>query len=57
MYGHYDSHLKEAYERRDHPNLFVARFEDFKSDHLGQLTRLNAFIGAGATEAQLKAVR
>jgi len=56
LYGAYDAHLTEAFERRDHPNLLVVRFEDLKGDHLGELSRLNTFLGTGVTEEQLKGI-
>jgi len=56
LYGAYDAHLAEAYERRAHPNLLVAHFEDFKADHLGELRRLNTFLRTGVTDQQLEAI-
>jgi len=56
LYGAYDAHLAEAYARRAHPNLLLARFEDFKADHLAELNKLDSFIGTGVTEEQLKQI-
>ncbi|XP_068210726.1 sulfotransferase 1C4-like isoform X2 [Palaemon carinicauda] len=54
LYGPYWLHLKEAMERKDHPNLHIVFFEDMKTNPVGELSRLNIFLGTNLTEPQLE---
>lgn len=54
MYGPYWLHLKEVWEKKDHPNLHLIFYEDLKADTMEELKRLDAFLGTGLTEAQFK---
>ncbi|XP_037786896.1 sulfotransferase 1C4-like isoform X2 [Penaeus monodon] len=53
VYGPYWLHLKEAWQRRDHPNLHFVFYEDLKADIKGELKKLDAFLGTGLSEDQL----
>ncbi|XP_042886419.1 sulfotransferase 1C4-like [Penaeus japonicus] len=53
VYGPYWLHLKEAWERRDHPNLHFVFYEDLKADIMSELKRLDAFLGTGLSHDQL----
>ncbi|XP_066979277.1 sulfotransferase 1A1-like [Macrobrachium rosenbergii] len=56
IYGPYWLHLKEAWERRDHPNLHIIFFEGVKENVLKELEKLNDFLGTNLTEEQLKGI-
>ncbi|ROT84800.1 estrogen sulfotransferase [Penaeus vannamei] len=53
VYGPYWLHLKEAWQRRDHPNLHFVFYEDLKADITGELKKLDAFLGTGLSGDQL----
>ncbi|XP_047472298.1 sulfotransferase 1E1-like [Penaeus chinensis] len=53
IYGPYWLHLKEMWEKREHPNLLIVFYEDLKADVMKELKRLNEFMGTGLTETQL----
>merc|ERR1719228_2990655 len=53
MYGPYWRHLKEVWERRDHPNLHIMYYEDMKKDIMVELHKLNKFLDTHLTEQQL----
>ena len=48
--------VKEAWEKKAHPNMHFVFFEDLKSDIKGELKKISDFIGAGLNEQQLKNV-
>ncbi|KAG0713790.1 Sulfotransferase family cytosolic 1B member 1 [Chionoecetes opilio] len=56
VYGAYDEHVREAWERRSHPNLHIAYYEDLKADPIKELHRLNDFLDTQLTDEQLKKV-
>ncbi|KAK7082355.1 hypothetical protein SK128_011527 [Halocaridina rubra] len=56
LYGPYWLHLKEAWEKRSHPNMHIAFFEDLKSDPMGELRKLNVFLNTNLTEKQLEGI-
>lgn len=56
VYGLYDEHVKEAWERRNHPNLHIIFYEDLKAENMKELRRLNEFLGTKLTDEQLKKV-
>lgn len=56
LYGHYDAHLKEAFERRSHPNLHIVRFEDLKTNPLQEYTRLEQFLGTNRTQEEIQKI-
>ncbi|XP_071550986.1 sulfotransferase 1C4-like [Panulirus ornatus] len=56
LYGPYWLHLKEAWERRDHPNLHFVFFEELKKNNLAELRKLNKFLETNLTEEQLQKV-
>ena len=56
MYGTYAEHIKEAWEKRNHPNLHFAFYEDMKADVMGELKRLDDFMETKLTPKQLDTV-
>ncbi|XP_050716686.1 sulfotransferase 1C4-like [Eriocheir sinensis] len=56
LFGPYDEHVKEAWERRTHPNLHFVFYEDMQVDIMKELRRLNDFLDTQLTEEQLKKV-
>ena len=48
--------VKEAWVKKDHPNMHFLSFEDLKMDIKGELKKINDFIGAGLTEQLLNNV-
>ncbi|XP_042855956.1 sulfotransferase 1A1-like [Penaeus japonicus] len=55
--GPYWLHVKEAWEKRNHPNLHFIFYEDLKSDTMKELRRLNDFLGTNLTAEQLDNVK
>ncbi|XP_063609965.1 sulfotransferase 1C4-like [Penaeus indicus] len=53
IYGPYWLHLKEVWQRRDHPNLHFVFYEDLKADIKGELKKLDAFLGTRLSEDQI----
>ncbi|CAL4068942.1 unnamed protein product [Meganyctiphanes norvegica] len=45
--------LRQAWERRSHPNMHLVFFEDFKADIKGELRKLDTFIGTGLSDKQI----
>ncbi|KAG7158737.1 Sulfotransferase 1C4-like 3 [Homarus americanus] len=56
VYGPYWLHVKEAWEKRQHPNLHFLFYEDLKTDTMAELGKLNDFLGTMLTENQLERV-
>ncbi|KAK3894514.1 hypothetical protein Pcinc_001767 [Petrolisthes cinctipes] len=52
----YWPHIKQAWQKRNHPNLHFVFYEDLKADPQGELRKLNQFLATGLTEQQLKNV-
>lgn len=57
VYSPYWLHVKEAWEKRSHPNMHILRFEDMKSDVTKELRKLNDFLGTKLNEKQLENVK
>ncbi|XP_069944425.1 sulfotransferase 1A1 [Cherax quadricarinatus] len=53
IYTPYWPHVKQAWQRRDHPNMYFVFYEEMKSDIMTQLRRLNDFLGLNLTQKQL----
>lgn len=53
MYGNYAEHIKEAWEKKNHPNLHIIFYEDLKANVMGELKRLDTFLGTKLTPQQL----
>ncbi|XP_043231719.1 sulfotransferase 1C4-like [Amphibalanus amphitrite] len=47
-------HVKEAWEKKDHPNLLFLFFEDLKSDLKGNIRRVGDFLGKTLSEEQVE---
>ncbi|KAK4307671.1 hypothetical protein Pmani_020580 [Petrolisthes manimaculis] len=56
VYCPYWPHIKQAWQKRNHPNLHFIFYEDLKADLQGELRKLNQFLATGLTEQQLKNV-
>lgn len=53
VYGPYWQHLKEAWEKKDNPNLHFIFYEDLKTNNMEELKKLDAFLGTNLTQEQL----
>ena len=56
LYGHYDLHIKEALNREANKNLYIVKYEDLKSDPVGEITKLDKFLGTNLSETQIENV-
>ncbi|XP_069182590.1 sulfotransferase 1A1-like isoform X2 [Procambarus clarkii] len=56
VFGPYWLHMKEAWEKRDHPNMHFVFFEDIKNNTMLELHKLNKFLDTNLTEEQLQKV-
>ncbi|XP_063605782.1 luciferin sulfotransferase-like [Penaeus indicus] len=56
IYGPYWEHLREAWPRRDHPNMHFVFYEDMKADPMAELRKLNQFLRTDLTEEQLEKI-
>ncbi|KAK3887240.1 hypothetical protein Pcinc_008636 [Petrolisthes cinctipes] len=52
----YWPHIKQAWQKRNHPNLQFVFYEDLKADPQEEIRKLNQFLATGLTEQQLKNV-
>lgn len=57
VYGPYWRHVKEAWEKREAPNLHFVFYEDLKADPASELKRLGGFLGCDLAKDQLENVR
>ncbi|XP_063612538.1 sulfotransferase 1E1-like [Penaeus indicus] len=53
VYSPYWLHVKEVWEKREHPNLHIMFFEDMKADIMKELRKLDGFLGTGLSDEQL----
>lgn len=56
LYGPFWPHVKEAWQKRHHPNLHFVFYEDMKADIMLELRKLNEFLGTQKSEETLEAV-
>ncbi|XP_076035149.1 sulfotransferase 1C4-like isoform X2 [Oratosquilla oratoria] len=56
LYGMYFKHLKEAWERKDHPNLQMFFYEDLKKDPKGEIKKMDKFIEGGMSDDQIQKI-
>ncbi|KAK8398369.1 hypothetical protein O3P69_003928 [Scylla paramamosain] len=56
LYGPYWSHVKQAWQKRHHPNLHFVFYEDMKADIMSELRKLNEFLGTQLSEEKLEAI-
>lgn len=56
LYGPYWLFLKEAWEKRHHPNLHFTHFENLKSDIMEEMRKLNIFLSTQLSEEQLASI-
>ncbi|CAL4068944.1 unnamed protein product [Meganyctiphanes norvegica] len=56
MFGPYWLMLRQAWERRSHPNMHIVFFEEMKADIKGALRKLNTFLGTGLNDKQIENV-
>lgn len=52
-YSPYWLHVKEVWEKREHPNLHIMFFEDMKADIMKELRRLDGFLETRLSDDQL----
>lgn len=57
IYSPYWLHVKEAWEKRDHPNMHILLYENMKKDIVGELRKLDQFLGTNLTKEQLENVK
>ena len=53
VYGPYWTHMKEAWTRREHPNLYFLFYEDMKEDPSAGIEHLSTFLGCSLTQKQI----
>lgn len=56
VYGPYWQHVKEAWEKKDNPNVHFLFYEDLKENNIEELKRLDDFLGTKLTQEQLNNV-
>ncbi|XP_071550981.1 sulfotransferase 1C4-like [Panulirus ornatus] len=56
LYGPYWLHVKEVWEKRDHPNLHIIFYEDLSMNNMAELQKLNDFLGTNLTGEQLQKI-
>ncbi|CAL4059762.1 unnamed protein product [Meganyctiphanes norvegica] len=56
MYGPYWQHLREAWEARNKENFLLLFYEDMIHDIIGQLKKIDKYIGTNLTDKQLENV-
>ena len=57
IYGPYYQHMKEAWDRRDHPNLLFIFYEDLKEDIEREVRKIDTFLGTNRNDKQIQNVR
>ncbi|KAK4325109.1 hypothetical protein Pmani_004264 [Petrolisthes manimaculis] len=57
LYGPYWLHVKEAWEKRNHPNLHFVFYEDLKADIMGELKKLDTFLGTNVNPHQIEKIK
>ncbi|MCL4146615.1 UNVERIFIED_CONTAM: hypothetical protein GTU68_033934, partial [Idotea baltica] len=53
VYSPFWTHAKEAWDKRDHPNLHFVFYEDMKADPKGEIMKLKKFLGTNLTDKQI----
>ncbi|KAF2358800.1 Sulfotransferase domain [Trinorchestia longiramus] len=53
LYGPYWSHVKEAWDRRHLPNLYVLFYEKMKKNPKEEISKLSQFLGVKLTDEQV----
>ncbi|KAF6210736.1 hypothetical protein GE061_013846 [Apolygus lucorum] len=56
MFGPHTEHVKDAWERRDHPNLFFFFYEDLKKDLPGMTRKMAKFLEKNISDDDVKAM-
>lgn len=56
VYGPYWQHVREAWEKRESPNLHFVFYEDLKADPASELKKLGGFLGCDLGKDQLEKV-
>ncbi|XP_045132232.1 sulfotransferase 1C4-like [Portunus trituberculatus] len=56
LFSPYWPHVKEAWQKRHHPNVHFVFYEDLKADTMLELRKLNDFLGTRLSEVKLEAV-
>ncbi|RXG58068.1 Sulfotransferase 1C4 [Armadillidium vulgare] len=53
VYGPFWTHLKEAWNKRNHPNIHFCFYEDMKANPKEEIIRLQKFLNVDLTESQI----
>eukprot|EP00112_Aurelia_sp_Birch-Aquarium-sp1_P022523 Seg6375.1 transcript_id=Seg6375.1/GoldUCD/mRNA.D3Y31 product="Sulfotransferase 1C4" protein_id=Seg6375.1/GoldUCD/D3Y31 len=56
LYSPYFDYIKEAWKRRDHPNLCLLFFEDMKKDQESAIRKVAKFLGKELSDEQVAAL-
>ncbi|MPC22910.1 Sulfotransferase 1C4 [Portunus trituberculatus] len=56
LFSPYWPHVKQAWQKRHHPNLHFVFYEDMKADIMLELRKLNEFLGTQLNERKLEAI-
>ncbi|XP_018021631.1 luciferin sulfotransferase isoform X2 [Hyalella azteca] len=54
LYSPFWSHVREAWEKRDEPNLLIITYEELKSDLPAVILRIASFLDVSVSDAQLE---
>ena len=49
--------MKEAWDRRDEPNMCLVYYEDLKVNPVQEISRIDRFIGTNRTPIQIEKVK
>ncbi|RXG53015.1 Sulfotransferase family cytosolic 1B member 1 [Armadillidium vulgare] len=56
LYGPFWTHLKEAWNKRNHPNIHFCFYEDMKANPKEEIFRIQRFLNADLTESQINGI-
>ncbi|RXG50719.1 Sulfotransferase 1 family member D1, partial [Armadillidium vulgare] len=56
VHGPFWTHLKEAWNKRNHPNIHFCFYEDMKANPREEIIRIKKFLNLDLTESQINGV-
>ncbi|KAB7503635.1 Sulfotransferase 1 family member D1 [Armadillidium nasatum] len=56
VHGPFWTHLKEAWNKRSHPNIHFCFFEDMKANPKEEILRIQRFLNVDLTESQINGI-
>lgn len=56
VFSPYWPHVKQAWQKRHHPNLHFVFYEDMKKDIMLEMRKINEFLGTNMSEERLEAI-